>query len=75
MKKKLSLCIMVAVVAAVCVYYVRADKQVVSDLMLENVEALAASEGGNIYCVGIGSVDCPIDHTKVQVVLRGYSLE
>lgn len=34
MKKKLSLCIMVAVVAAVCVYYVRADKQVVSDLML-----------------------------------------
>ena len=66
---------MAVLAAAVCVSYVRADKQTVSDLMLENVEALAAGEGNKIYCAGIGSVDCPINHVKVQAVIQRYSLE
>lgn len=47
----------------------------VDDLMLSNVEALAAGEGTvPIYCLGVGSVDCPMGG-KVRKVVIGYSLE
>lgn len=43
--------------------------------MLSNVEALAAGEGTvPIYCLGVGSVDCPMGG-KVRKVVIGYSLE
>ena len=29
-----------------------------SELMLENVEALAQGEGGNYVCYGSGDIDC-----------------
>lgn len=45
-------------------------------LLLDNVEALASDEGAQILrCVGIGDVDCPIDHKKVERYGIGYSLE
>lgn len=35
--------------------------------MLLNIEALAQSENnGNIYCWGIGSIDCPVSNRKTQ---------
>ena len=60
---------------AVSVFYAHADKQITNDLLLENVEALAAGEGTPAYCLGIGCVDCPFINKKVYVVLSGYSLE
>lgn len=54
-----------------------------SSLLLENIEALAADEdgtddgeveGGKTYCVGVGSLDCPLTHDKVKYVIKGYSL-
>ena len=51
-------------------------KEDLQSLMLENIDALASGEGGIIpYCVGIGSVDCPINHVKVYAVTSYYSLE
>lgn len=54
----------------------------ISSLLLENIEALAAYEdgtddgenqGGRVTCIGIGSLDCPLNHKKVECVIRGYS--
>lgn len=54
-----------------------------SSLLLENIEALAAGEGGTdggefevskIKCIGIGALDCPIIHEKVKYVEEAYSL-
>lgn len=39
-----------------------------SDLLLQNVEALAGSEVPNMVCLGVGSVDCPINGVKVKRV-------
>lgn len=45
-------------------------------LLNYNIEALAAGEDLNVYkCLGSGSVDCPVVHTKVKYVFGGYSLE
>lgn len=46
-----------------------------ADLLLYNIEALAADENAtNVYCVMAGSVDCPISNAKVEYVIDGYSL-
>lgn len=50
-------------------------KKEISTLLLHNVEALAADEVKNYYCVSEGSVDCPIAKVKVEYVFGGYSLE
>lgn len=42
----------------------------VSDLVLQNVEALAGNEVPNMVCVGTGSVDCPINGAKVKRVVE-----
>ena len=47
----------------------------VNSLFLQNVEALAGSEHvTNLSCLGDGSVDCPINHIKVEHVVQGFSL-
>lgn len=45
-----------------------------SSLVLENIEALADPETDRVFCFGIGSVDCPINHTKVHYYHAPYSL-
>lgn len=51
-------------------------EQETNDLLLMNVEALASSEGDlPTYCVGKGSVDCPIKKVKVEYVMVGWSLD
>ena len=45
------------------------------ELKKKNVEALAGSEHvTNLGCLGDGSVDCPINHIKVEHVVQGFSL-
>ena len=47
----------------------------VNSLFLQNVEALAGGEHvTNLGCLGDGSVDCPINHIKVEYVVQGFSL-
>ena len=68
----LLLCIVVVLSAK----YFSSHKNVQSELLLYNIEALAADEGGGPYnCVGVGSIDCPLSHYKVKYVFSGYRLE
>lgn len=55
--------------------YLTHNKKETTPLLLENIEALANGEhGGDIFCVGIGSVDCPLNDTKVRTVYESFSL-
>lgn len=59
------------------VIYMKANRnEITAPLLLNNIEALAAGEEeeGDAYCIGSGSVDCPIDHSKVKYVFEPYSL-
>lgn len=52
------------------------DAPIVNDVVLENVEALASTEGGlPIYCEDSGSYSCPLNGDKFGFVYIGYSLE
>lgn len=74
--KKLVIILFVCVVAIVAIKNRSIHKKQVSSLLLYNIEALAADENiGTRQCFGIGSVDCPVFHTKVEYVFGGYSLE
>lgn len=73
--KKLIFLLSVGAMAAI-IYFTRPDGTELNNLLLENVEALAAGEGSSaVHCVGTGSVDCPRNSSKVYVVFSGYSLE
>lgn len=58
-------------------FQLHSRKNHLENLLLENMEALAAGElpPGSGYCIGNGSVDYPIGNIKVYMVLSGYSLE
>ncbi len=50
-------------------------EKVQSDLLLMNIEALAAGENYvPIQCIGTGTVDCPLGG-KTKFVMIGYSFE
>ena len=73
--KKLIFLLLVGAMVTIT-YFTRPAGTELNNLLLENVEALAAGEGsGTVNCVGIGSVDCPRNSSKVYVVFEGYSLE
>ena len=39
--------------------------------MLLNIEALAQNENnGNIFCWGMGSIDCPVSNRKTQHIFH-----
>ena len=47
-----------------------------SPLLLNNIEAIASDESsGIVRCFGTGSVLCPVDNSKVERLVSGYSLE
>lgn len=76
MKKKILL--LAICMAALCTYvglsYI--PDSTADPFVLENIEALAADEvGPDVWCAGIGCVDCPDSHTKVAYVVGGYSLD
>lgn len=77
MKKKVKMLILAALSVMVTICSLLGNRQSVemNVLMLENVEALAAGEDASkIFCFGVGSIDCPINHSKVAYVYRSYSL-
>lgn len=75
MKKKLCLFIALLALAIVICRY-RTQGQAMNELLLENIEALAEYESEeHVRCFGVGSVDCPRYHVKVDWVMSGYSLE
>lgn len=77
MKQKIRIVAMAALVAAVGLgsYMYGRQETNMTDLMLENVEALAAGEiVGTISCFGVGCVECPTTHRKVYIVKTGYAL-
>ena len=42
-------------------------------LSLQNVEALAEGEEyTHISCIGVGSLDCPVNHSGVKYIFKGY---
>ncbi|MBS6575606.1 NVEALA domain-containing protein [Parabacteroides goldsteinii] len=58
------------------IYFMEKESTTLSDVALDNIEALAAGEGGTTmwFCHGSGSLDCP-NGTKVKYILDHYSLD
>ena len=57
------------------VFYMAKPEKAQNDLLLMNIEALAAGEDYvPIQCIGTGTVDCPFGG-KTKFVMIGYSLE
>ena len=74
MKSKVLIFGLLITAVAVSLWCFKSPQQM-DDLMLENVEALAAiEETVPLRCMGTGTVDCPLGG-KVRRVAIGYSLE
>lgn len=71
----------ILVVMAICImgmvgfYQVHhaVDKQPISDLALENIDALASGENGNVHCIGRGDIECL--GQRVEFRFDGFSLD
>lgn len=51
------------------------QEEIYSDLLLENIEALASGEDHTtVFCYGEGSIDCP-NGKKVKYIMETSSLE
>lgn len=75
MKNYLKVILLVGAFVSICYWSSVEISRQSSSLVLLNIEALANNESSmNTDCVGIGSVDCPINHAKVEYVMQGYSL-
>ena len=62
-------------VLIILVYYMAKPEKTQNDLLLMNIEALAAGENYvPIQCIGTGTVDCPLGG-KTKFVMIGYSFE
>ena len=62
-------------VLVILVSYMAKPEKVQSDLLLMNIEALAAGEDYvPRQCIGTGTVDCPLGG-KTKFVMIGYSFE
>lgn len=69
MRKKILFAGLFLVTITTVTFYSHSRKKDLGSLMLENIEALASGESGTTtYCLGTGSVDCPITHVKVEFV-------
>lgn len=72
MKSYLKLILFLAVVIASIYFWKPVESSFcVSDLLLQNVEALASDEKPqSIDCMGTGSVSCPLNNSKVKYVFE-----
>lgn len=50
-------------------------EEIVNNLLLENVEALASGEGGGTWCVGTGCTICSATGEKVAYMAESYNLK
>ncbi len=68
--------LLLCLVAVLSTKYFSSHRNGYSELLLYNVEALAAGEHSDITrCIGKGTLDCPVSHRKVEYIFGGYSLE
>ncbi len=76
MKRKMKLLgILVVSAIAILGYVQTTHSESLDDLLLENIEALAAGESGDdSKCVGRGSVVCPLTKEGVEHVHIYYSM-
>ncbi|MCY6330402.1 NVEALA domain-containing protein [Bacteroides fragilis] len=59
-------------VLAVFLYF-REQPYKLDSLSLQNVEALAEGEEyTHISCISVGSLDCPVNHSGVKYIFKGY---
>lgn len=74
--KKVFIILFITVVSVWLTKHLSFYNDAVNLLELSNIEALADDERLEPgKCIGSGSVDCPVFHTKVEVVYSGYSVE
>lgn len=51
--------LLAGIICLVGIYlFTRTEKENLTDLALENIEALARNENTNFYCIGEGDIDC-----------------
>lgn len=68
--------LLLCIVAVLSTKYLSFHKNGQSELLLYNIEALAAGEHSDITrCIGEGTLDCPVTHRKVEYIFGGFSLE
>lgn len=54
------------------VYSSISEKKQAEDILLQNIEALAAGESDiPKSCAGYGCLDCPVGHKKVKYIITG----
>lgn len=76
MRKKVLLIGTMAVALLTSYEVISLKNEKTSSLLLENIEALASGEWENqIHCFGVGSVDCPLTHSKVRSYISSFSLD
>lgn len=70
MKRRLKFLSVLSAVIAICAmgYFQQRNKVSSNELLLLNIEAIAAGESSNIDCWGVGCVDCPISRDNVLYV-------
>ena len=77
MKQRMKFFVAVVCIASGIGYWTtyKTSHEAVSDLALENIEALASGEGatGNVACAYPGSIDC--FGNKVKYRIEGFSLD
>lgn len=57
------------------IYNSISEKKQVEDILLQNIEALAADESDvPKACAGYGCLDCPVGNKKVKYIITGWSL-
>ena len=75
MKRKLILLIGSTICVLEMVSFLCFSKTVESDIVMQNIEALANGEvSGTVHCLGTGCVDCPIAPIRVKYIMSGWSL-
>lgn len=75
MKRTLIKLTVVGMLLAGSIYFMKEENNSLSDVALDNIEALAAGEGGSMwFCRGRGPLDCP-NGTKVKYIVDNYSLD
>lgn len=76
MKNKYLKGIFILIVAALLMGKARQMQEAPTQLLLDNIEALASGEDyAQQTCWGSGTTTCPLTGTKVKYVVTHYSLE
>ena len=74
MKRTLIKVTVMGILLAGGIYLMEEKSTPLSDVALENIEALAAGEGGSSMWFCRGPLDCP-NGTKVKYIVDDYSLD